>query len=154
MWYDESEVEKFIFFLFFGIFLLEHYLSFNLVKTPWQLGSWFLRNSILSNCKTMKNKRNDLLCLALSLNWYLRVPTYFAWLHYTYWIFCWFCWDIIYLNLYQSCILVSTKYQEQFHLTQLNSYSISHQRSTIVSLQFVTLYATATSIPFKILYCD
>ena len=46
---NESEVEKFIFFLFFWHFLLVDYLSFKLVKTLWRLSNWFLRNSILSN---------------------------------------------------------------------------------------------------------
>ena len=41
--------------------------SFNLMKTLQRLGNWFFRNSILSDCKTVKNKSNFRLCLAVSL---------------------------------------------------------------------------------------
>ena len=39
------------------------------MKTPWKLGNWFWRNSILSDCKNMKNK--EIICfvwLHLSIN--------------------------------------------------------------------------------------
>ena len=54
--------------VFFLHFLLEYYLSFTLVKTPWRLGNWFLSYSILSDCKNNRKQRNYLLCLAVSLN--------------------------------------------------------------------------------------
>ena len=57
----------FSFCLIFWHFLLGYYLSFALVKTPWWLGNWFLRNSILSECKNNKKQRNYLICLAVYL---------------------------------------------------------------------------------------
>ena len=64
----ESKVEN---FCFFWHFLLLINLSFDLVKTPWRLGNWVSRNSILSDCKNKtkqkKKRRNYLLCLAVSL---------------------------------------------------------------------------------------
>ena len=83
MWSDQAKwvwSRKFL-FLAFWHFLLGYYLSFILIKNPWRLSNWFLRNSILSDCKNNKKQRKILLCLAISLNWYLRVPTHFAWLH-------------------------------------------------------------------------
>ena len=87
MWCDQAKwvwSRKFLFSVFCH-FLLGYYLSFNLMKTPWRLGNWFLRNSIFGDCKNNKKQRNYLLCLAISLNEYLRVPTHFAWLHHICW---------------------------------------------------------------------
>ena len=53
--------------------------SFHLVKIPLKLGNWILWYNILNGCKTNRKQRNYLLCLALSLNQYLQVPTHFAW---------------------------------------------------------------------------
>ena len=50
---NESEVENFVFWYF----LLGYYLSFNLVKTLWRLGYWFLRYSILSDCKNNEKQK-------------------------------------------------------------------------------------------------
>ena len=45
----------------FWHFLLGYNLSFNLMKTPWRLSNWFLRYSILRDCKNNKKQRNYLL---------------------------------------------------------------------------------------------
>ena len=50
---NESEVENFCFV--FSHFLLGK--SFNFVKTSWWLGYWFLRNSILNDCKNNKTTK-------------------------------------------------------------------------------------------------
>ena len=39
-------------------FLSGYSLSFNLGKTPWRLGNWFLKDSILNDCKNNKKQRN------------------------------------------------------------------------------------------------
>ena len=59
MWCDQAKwvwSRKFLFFAFWH-FLLGYYLSFNLVRTPWRLGNWFLRNSILSDCKNNEKQK-------------------------------------------------------------------------------------------------
>ena len=51
---------KIFVFVFFWHFLLWYYSSLNLVKIPWNLGNWFSRNSILSDCKN--NRKTKKLC--------------------------------------------------------------------------------------------
>ena len=82
MWCDQAKwVWSQNFFCCFSAFSIRYYLSFNLVKPPWGLGNSFSRYSILSDYKNNRKQRNYLLCLTVTSNYYLRVPTHFAWLH-------------------------------------------------------------------------
>ena len=85
MWSSKMSVKSKNFICFFVCVFIGYNFSFNLVKTPWRLGNWFSRYSILGDCKNNKKQRNYLLCLVISLNQYLRLPTHFAWLHHIWW---------------------------------------------------------------------
>ena len=68
--------------LFFCHFLLGYHLSFILVKTPWWLGNWFLRNSILSYCKNNKKQKNSSALFGYIFKLiFVSSLTHFAWLH-------------------------------------------------------------------------
>ena len=95
MWWDLAKwvwnwISFFPFFFFFFCVAFSIRVSYKLWfgETPMRLGNWFSRNFILSDFKSNGKQRNYLFWLALSVNWYLWVPTHFAWLHHK-----WFWWQ-------------------------------------------------------------
>ena len=134
----------------FWYFLLEHLLGFNLVKISRRMGNWFFRNNILSDWKNNEKQRNYLLYMAISLNWYLWLPTHFAWLHHKCRPKCLFLFCLFGLIAATSSIACSFTLSAKRHFvfqrkTNWRGWSVIRDTMALIMIVLVPLYKCSYS---------